>query len=35
LGRTPENFKQFAIAGARGKGGTNYTGTYSLNREIE
>ena len=32
---TPENFKQFTIPGARGKGGTNYTGTYSLNKEIE
>jgi len=32
---TPENFKSFVIPGARGKGGTNYTGTYSRSKEIE
>jgi hypothetical protein len=26
---TPENFKQFVIGGARGGGGSNYTGSYS------
>ncbi len=26
---TPENFKQFVIAGATGNGGSNYTGTYT------
>jgi len=32
---TPENFRQFVIAGARGKGGKNYTGTYSKDADIE
>ena len=32
---TPENFKQFVIPGARGKGGKNYTGTYSRSVVIE
>jgi hypothetical protein len=31
----PENFKQFVIAGARGKGGKNYTGSYSRSDVIE
>jgi hypothetical protein len=26
---TPENFKPFVIGGARGGGGSNYTGLYS------
>jgi hypothetical protein len=26
---TPENFKQFVIGGARGGGGSNFTGSYS------
>jgi hypothetical protein len=26
---TPENFKQYVIGGARGGGGSNYTGSYS------
>ena len=32
---TPENFKTFVISGARGKGGKNYTGTYSRSTIIE
>jgi sugar lactone lactonase YvrE len=32
---TPENFKSFAIPGARGKGGKNYTGSYSGSAIIE
>jgi hypothetical protein len=32
---TPENFKPSVIPGARGKGGKNYTGTYSGSAEIE
>jgi hypothetical protein len=32
---TPENFKQFVIPGARGKGGANYTGSYSGTAKIE
>jgi Bacterial Ig-like domain (group 3)/MBG domain (YGX type)/Beta-propeller repeat len=32
---TPENYKQFVIPGARGKGAKNYTGTYSGRAEIE
>ena len=32
---TPENFKTFVIPGARGKGGKNYTGSYSGSAEIE
>jgi len=35
LAGTPENFKQFVIPGARGKGGKNYTGTYSRSTAIE
>ena len=26
---TPENFKSFVVAGAKGNGGTNYTGTFT------
>ena len=26
---TPENFKSFVVSGAKGSGGTNYTGSYS------
>jgi hypothetical protein len=26
---TPENFKPYVIGGARGGGGSNYTGSYS------
>jgi hypothetical protein len=32
---TPENYKQFVIAGARGNGGKNYTGSYSRSDKIE
>jgi hypothetical protein len=32
---TPENFKTFVIPGARGKGGKNYTGSYSRSAVIE
>ena len=32
---TPANFKPFLIPGARGKGGKNYTGSYSGSAEIE
>jgi MBG domain (YGX type) len=32
---TPENYIQFVIPGARGKGGKNYTGTYSRSAVIE
>jgi hypothetical protein len=32
---TPENYIQFVIPGARGKGGKNYTGTYSKSAVIE
>lgn len=32
---TPENYKQSVIAGARGNGAKNYTGTYSGSRTIE
>jgi len=32
---TPENFRQFVIPEARGKGGKNYTGSYSGSAEIE
>jgi len=32
---TPENYKQFVIPGARGKGGKNYTGSYSRSAIIE
>lgn len=35
LAGTPENFKQFVVRGARGNGGTNYTGTYSRSVIIE
>jgi hypothetical protein len=35
LAGTPENFKQFVIPGARGKGGKNYTGTYSRSAFVE
>jgi hypothetical protein len=29
------NFKQYVIAGARGKGGKNYIGSYSRSAVIE
>ena len=29
LAGTPENYKSFLVSGAKGSGGTNYTGTYS------
>jgi hypothetical protein len=32
---TPENYRQFVIPGARGKGNKNYTGSYSGNSTIE
>jgi hypothetical protein len=32
---TPENYKQFVITGARGKGGKNYTGSYSHSAKID
>jgi hypothetical protein len=32
---TPENFKQFVIPGARSRGGSNFTGSYSGAAEIE
>lgn len=32
---TPENFKSFVFPGARGKGGKNFTGSYSGSAEIE
>jgi MBG domain (YGX type)/Bacterial Ig-like domain (group 3) len=32
---TPENYKQFVIPGARGKGAENYTGSYSGSNAIE
>jgi len=32
---TPQNYIQFVIPGARGKGGKNYTGTYSRSAAIE
>ncbi len=32
---TPENFKSFVIPGGRGRGGKNYTGSYSGSAEIE
>jgi hypothetical protein len=32
---TPERFKVFVIPGARGKGGTNYTGSYTGSNKIE
>ena len=32
---SPENYIQFVIPGARGKGGKNYTGTYSRSAVIE
>jgi Big-like domain-containing protein/MBG domain-containing protein len=32
---TPENYEQFVIPGARGKGGRNYTGSYSKSAVIE
>jgi len=35
LAGTPESFKQYVIAGARGKGGKNYTGSYSRSAVIE
>jgi hypothetical protein len=31
----PENYKQFVIPGARGKGGKNYIGAYSGSSTIE
>jgi hypothetical protein len=35
LAGTPENYKQFLIPGARGKGRSNYTGSYSRSSRIE
>jgi len=35
LAGTPENYKQYMIPGARGKGGKNYTGSYSRSAIIE
>lgn len=35
LAGTPENYKQFVIPGARGKGGANYTGSYTRSDKIE
>jgi hypothetical protein len=35
LAGTPENYKQYVIPGARGKGGKNYTGSYSRSSVIE
>jgi MBG domain (YGX type) len=35
LAGTPESYKQFVIPGARGKGGKNYTGSYSRSGTIE
>jgi beta propeller repeat protein len=32
---TPENFKNFVVPGARGKGGKNYAGSYSRSAIIE
>ena len=32
---TPENYKAYVIPGARGKGGKNYTGSYSGEADIE
>jgi hypothetical protein len=32
---TPENFKQFVIPGARGKGARNFTGSYTGSAQIE
>lgn len=32
---TPENYTQFVIPGTRGKGGKNYTGSYSRSAVIE
>lgn len=32
---TPENFKQYVVPGARGKGGRNYTGNYSGDGDID
>jgi hypothetical protein len=34
LAGTPENFKQFLVAGARGNGGSNYTGTASGTKTV-
>lgn len=31
---TPENYRLFVVAGARGAGGTNYTGTYSSSASV-
>jgi hypothetical protein len=31
---TPENFKQFVVAGARGQGWTNYTGNYTTSTSV-
>jgi hypothetical protein len=31
---TPENFKTFVARGARGDGGSNYTGSYSSNKSV-
>jgi hypothetical protein len=32
---TPEYFKPFGIPGGRGRGGKNYTGSYSGSAEIK
>jgi len=32
---TSENYTKFVIPGARGRGGKNYTGSYSGTAEIE
>ena len=31
---TPENFKHYVIGGARGGGGSNYTGAYSGSKRV-
>jgi hypothetical protein len=31
---TPENFKAYVIGGARGGGGSNYTGSYSGTKSV-
>jgi len=32
---TPENFKSFVIGGARGGGGSNFTGSYSATKSVQ